>query len=457
MATEGPGLVRGLGALEGALITMGGILGTGIFLTTSDIAQALPHGGLILLTWLLGGALTLAGALTYAELGVLFPKAGGQYEYLKEAYGPLWGFLFGWASFFVFLSGGIAALAVGFGEYLGAFLPFFSTAHVLVAFPLGKTSFAVSGGQVAGVAAIALLTALHYVGLKVGAGVQSLVTGASVAALLGMIVVGLLVPPRAAPGLLAPLPTKGILPGLGLGMIAVLWTYDGWYDLTFCAGEMKDPGKTLPRGLILGTLAIAGLYALVNQVYLRALPVQAIAGSPRIGEAAATALFGPGGGRLVAAAVLVSTFGCLSATILTCSRIYLPMAQDGLFFRSLARVHPTFRTPGASLVAQGTWAAVLTLSGTYSQLYTYVVFVGFLLHAATGCSVFVFRFRDPGAARPYRTWGYPAVPILFVLATLLIVGSTILSRPVESLGGIVLLLLGLPAYRIWSRRAGGGR
>jgi APA family basic amino acid/polyamine antiporter len=451
--TEKRGLVRGLGAFDGALITIGSILGTGIFLTTADIAQALPHGGLILLVWLLGGALTLAGALTYAELGVLFPRAGGQYEYLKEAYGPLWGFLFGWASFLVFTSGGIAALAVGFGEYLGAFFPVFSTHHVLVAIPLGRRAFEVSGGQVAGVIAILGLTAVNYCGLKAGAGVQSAVTLVNVAALLGLGLVGLLSTPRASPGLFSPLPGSRVLSGLGVGMIAVLWTYDGWYNLTFSAGEMRDPGRTLPRGLIGGTLAITALYALVNLVYLRALPVSEIGSAPRIGEAAAGALFGPLGARLVSAAVLLSTFGCLSSTILCCSRIFLPMARDGLFFRSLARIHPLYRTPGASLVAQGVWASILALSGTYAQLYTYVVFVGFLLHAATGFAVFVFRRRLPDRPRPYRTWGYPVVPALFILTTLALVFSTLVERPVESLGGLVLLALGLPAYWGWRHKA----
>jgi APA family basic amino acid/polyamine antiporter len=446
-----PELVRGLGTFDAFLITVGSILGTGIYLTTSDIAKALPHAGLILMVWLLGGVLTLSGALTYAELGALFPRAGGQYQYLKEAYGPLAGFLFGWASFLVFTSGGIAALAVGFGKYLGVFLPYFSTDHVLLAVPLGRTSLQVSGGQVAGVLAIAFLTGVNYCGLRSGARVQNAVSLTNIAALLALVLTGLLLKPHASTALFSPLP-GGIVSSLTVGMIAVLWTYDGWYTLTFTAGEMRDPGRTLPRGLIYGTIAITALYCLVNLVYLRALSIPDIAASPRVGEAAAQVLFGPSGGRLVSAAVLVSTFGCLSATILTCSRIFLPMARDGLFFRSLAEIHPRFQVPGASLLAQGAWASVLTLSGTYSQLYTYVVFVGLLLHAATGVALFVFRRRLPEEHRPYRAWGYPVVPALFVLTTLALAWSTLRESPVEARGGLVLLALGLPAYWAWRRK-----
>jgi APA family basic amino acid/polyamine antiporter len=439
-------LVRGLTAWDGALITVGSVLGTGIFITTGDIARALPHAGLILLLWVLGGALTLAGALSYAELGAMFPRAGGQYHFLKEAYGPLWGFLFGWASFLVIMSGGIATLAVGFGEYLGVFLPFFSTRHLLFSLPLGPITWAVSGGQLAGALAIALLSAVNYLGLREGAGLQNAVTVVKISSLLGLAGLGLLAQAPARPELLAPLPAAGIASLLGVGMIAVLWTYDGWYNLTFSAGEMRDPQRSLPRGLILGTLLVTLLYVLVNLVYLRALPVAEMGGTGRIGEAAAAALFGPAGARVISAAVLVSTFGCISSTILCCSRIYLPMAEDGVFFGSVARVHPRYRTPTASIVAQGAWAVLLALSGTYEQLYTYVVFAAVIFHAMTGAAVFVLRRSRPQAERPYRTWGYPLVPAAFILSSLLLVVNTLVERPRESLLGLGLVALGLPAY-----------
>lgn len=445
-----PELVRGLGAWDGALVTVGSVIGTGVFLTTADVARAVPHAGLVLLVWLAGGLLTLAGALTYAELGAMFPRAGGQYHYLKEAYGPLSAFLFGWACFLVIMTGGIATLAVGFGEYLGAFVPFFSTGHVLFRAPLGGLTWSVNGGQLGGALAIAFLTAVNCLGLREGAGVQNAVTVLKIGSIVALALFGFLVPAPVQPDLVAPLPGAGLLASLGVAMIAVLWSYDGWYGLTPLAGEMKDPARSVPRGLLLGNALVVGLYVLANLVYLRALPVEAMPGTGRIGEAAAAALFGPWGARLVTAAVLVSTFGCISATILYAARIYLPMAQDGVFFPALARVHPRFLTPVACLLAQGAWSMVQTFSGTYQQLYTYVIFSMFLFHAATGAAVFVLRRTRPDHPRPYRTWGYPAVPAAFILTALAFVVNTFLEKRAESVIGLVLVGLGLPVY--FSRR-----
>ncbi len=446
---EEPSLVRRLTAWDGALITIGAVVGTGIFLTTSDMARALPHPGLILLAWVLGGFLTVAGALTYAEMGAMYPEAGGMYHFLREAYGPLVGFLYGWASFLVIMSGGIAALAVGFGEYLGSFFPFFSTGHVLVAAPVLGWRWTLSGGQVAGVLAIAVLTVINYVGLKEGVWAQNALTLLKIGALVAFIAFGLRGNGAPMAGHAMP---SGVLAGFGVAMIATLWTYDGWYGLTFSAGEMKDPGRNLPVGIVVGSAAVLLLYALVNVVYFRTLSLEEIRQAPRVAEAAATVLFGPMGARLLSAAVVVSTFGCLSSTILYSSRIYQPMAKDGVFFPSLARIHPRFRTPGRSLWAQSAWAMALTASGTYEQLYTYVVFTAVVFHVATGAAVFVLRRTRPGVPRPYRTWGYPVVPALFIGASLLLVWNTLVERPVQSGLGLVLVALGLPAYVYWRRR-----
>lgn len=454
--TDGRGsasLVRGLSARDGALLTVGSVIGTGIFITTADIARVLPHAGLILLVWAVGGALTLAGALTYAELGVLYPRAGGMYHFLKEAYGTLWGFLYGWTCFLVIMSGGIAALAVAFGEYLGSFVPFFSMRNVLVAVPVGGWTWSLSGGQVAAVLAILVLTAINHAGLREGVATQNLLTWLRIGSVVGFAALGFLAPARTDVALAAPVPAPGLLAAFGVAMIAALWTYDGWYGLTFSAGEMKDPRRGLPLGLIGGTLLVLALYMLMNLVYLRALSLPEMAATPRIGETAAAALFGPVGARVVSAAVLVSTFGCLSATILYSSRIYLPMAQDGVFFRGLAAVHPVHRTPHRSLWAQSAWAVLLTVSGTYEQLYTYVIFAAVLFHVLTGASVFVLRRTRPELPRPYRTWGYPVVPALFLLGSVLLVGNTLVERPVESLWGLGLVAAGVPAYVLWRRTA----
>jgi APA family basic amino acid/polyamine antiporter len=447
-----PQLVRGLSAWDGTLLTIGATVGTGIFITTGDIAKSVPHAGLILLVWLAGGLLTLAGALTYAELGVLYPRAGGIYHFLAQAYGPLPGFLYGWACFLVIMSGGIAAIAVGFGEYLGSFLPFFSTQHVIVSLALGSRVWTLSGGQLAAAAAILLLTAINVVGLREGAWVQNLLTIVKVGAIVGFGALGLLVRPKVTAVLTAPLPATGLLSAFGVGMIAALWTYDGWYGLALSGGEVRAPERNLPRGLVWGTVAVMAIYLLLNLVYLRALPLAAMAATPRIGETAAAALFGSHGARLVSAMVLVSAFGCLAATILYAARIYLPMAQDGLFFRALADVHPHFRTPGRSLLAQGVWSALLALSGSYSQLYTYAIFAATLFHVATGAAVFVLRRTRPDLPRPYRVWGYPIVPALFIFASGLLVVNTLVAQPFESLWGVGLVALGLPAYAYWRRQ-----
>ena len=450
-------LVRGLSTWDGALLTVGSIVGTGIFLTTSDMAKVLPHPGLILLVWLAGGLLTLAGALTYGELGAMFPRAGGLYHYVREAYGPLWGFLYGWTAFLVIMSGGIAALGVAFGEYLGSFLPWFSTQHLLLKVPLGSWTWTLSGGQVAAALAILVLTAVNHLGLKEGAWTQNALTVLKIGSIVAFAALGLYVPAKVAPDLYGPVGTVpgGLLAAFGVAMIAALWTYDGWYGLTCSAGEMRDPGKSLPRGLILGTGLVVVLYLLLNLVYARALTPEAMAGTPRIAETAAAVLFGPGAARLISLAVLVSTFGCLSSTILYSSRIYLPMAEDGLFFRSLAKVDPRHRTPVASLWAQSAWALLLTVSGSYSQLYTYVVFASVVFHAMIAFAVFVFRRRRPDHPRPYRTWGYPVVPALFILACLLLIGNTLKESPAESFAGLGLVALGLPAYWMFRRRNAG--
>jgi APA family basic amino acid/polyamine antiporter len=454
---SGPSLARVLGVRDTTLLTVGAVLGTGVFLTTSDMARVYPDPIGILSLWILGGLLTLAGALTYGELGAMYPQAGGQYHYLKEGYGPLWAFLFGWCSFFVSMTGGIAVIAVGFGEYLGAFVPFFSTSREIFALPLPFGTWRVNGGQIGGAIAIVFLTAINCFGVRAGAGLGNVVSAVKILALLALAAAGLFAAaPESIPvGL--PGPPAGGIAAIGVAMIAVLWTYDGWYGATFVAGELKKPEKSLPLGLAFGTAIVTVLYVLVNMAYIRALPVEKIAASPRIAEAAAVVLFGPAGGRVVSAMALVSIFGCLAVTILYCARIYLPMAQDGLFFSRLAKIHPKYRTPNASLIAQGALGILLTCSGTYQQLYTYVIFAIFLFHAATGTALFVLRAKRPDLPRPFKVPGYPWVPMLFVGTSIFFVLNTLFEAPRESLVGLGLLALGLPAYAFWRGRSRAAR
>jgi APA family basic amino acid/polyamine antiporter len=447
-----PGLERRLGARDGALITIGAVVGTGIFLTGGDVARAVPHPALILLVWAVGGLVTLAGALTYAELGVLIPRAGGLYDYLRAAYGPLWGFFYGWACLLVIMSGGIAAIAVGFGEYFGSFVPFFSSGHRLFEVAMGGLHWAPTGAQLAAVLAIALLTGINHFGVREGAATQNLLTALKVGAIVGFVAFGALAPFRGEAVHAAPAPVH-VLAGFGVGMIAALWTYDGWYGLAFSAGEMRDPGRTLPIGLIAGTLIVTLLYVAMNAVYLRALPIDSMARGTRTAEDAARALFGGGGARLLSLLVVVASFGCLASTILYSSRIYQPMAADGVFFRYVAAIHPRHHTPVRSLGLQSAWAIVLALSGSYTQLFTWVTFAVVLFHVAVGAALFVLRAKWPEAPRPYRAWGYPLVPALFILSMALLMLSTLIARPAESLLGLAAIAAGWPAYAWWRWRA----
>ncbi len=444
-----PSLVRGLGALDGALLTIGAVVGTGIFLTPGAGATAVGHPWLVLAVWIAGGVLVAAGALAYAEMGAMFPRAGGIYHFLREAWGLPSAFLYGWTCLLVIMSGGIAAIAVGFGEYLGAFVPAFSSERIV--FGLGGVT--VRGPQLAAVIGIVVLTLANHVGLRSGAGIQNAFTWLKLGAIAVLIGLGLLLPGAAAGAATAPLPafTLPLASAFGVALIAALWTYDGWYALTFSAGEVRDPERNVPRGLFAGIAAVIGLYVLLNVVYLRALGPETLAGTTRAAEAAAGALAGPFAARFVAAAVAVSAFGCLAATILYSSRVYQPMAADGAFFAGVATIHPRWHTPVAALWLQSGWAVALALSGSYTQLFTYVTFGGVLFHVAAGLAVFRLRATRPDAPRPYRAWGHPWVPALFVLGMVALTLNTFLASPHESLWGLVAIGAGLPAYVAFRR------
>jgi len=444
---DAPSLHRALGALDGASLTIGAVVGTGIFLTAGDVARSLPHPALVLAVWLAGGLLVLAGALGYAEMGAMYPRAGGLYHFLKEAWGPLPAFLYGWTCLMVIMTGGIAAIAVGFGDYFGALVPAFSSAHPVLA--LGGLH--VNGAQVAALLAIVVLTATNHFGVREGASVQNLFTLAKLGAIAALVLGGCLAPARAVVDWHAPLPASPLALAVpfGVALIATLWTYDGWYALTFSAGEVRDPKRDLPRGLILGVATVIVAYAALNLVYLKALGVTELSRTSRVAEAATRALFGDGAARTMTAAVAVSAFGCLAATILYSSRIYQPMAADGVFFRGVASIHPRWRTPVAALWLQSAWAMVLTLTGSYTQLFTYVTFGGVLFHVGAGLALFRLRATRPDEPRPYRAWGWPLVPAVFVLGMALLTVNTLQSAPRESLLGLLAIAAGLPAYAAW--------
>jgi APA family basic amino acid/polyamine antiporter len=446
---------REMGLFDAASLVMGGVIGTGIFMTTGFIVGFVPSPWLIMLAWLLGGLITVTGALSFGELAAMYPQAGGQFIYLREAYGDWSGFLFGWAFFWVIGSGGIAALAVGLAEFLGYFFPGISNQTIIYRTEVAGLPYSLSAGQLVAVAAILFLSAINYFGLRGGLLVQNLSVVLRVASIAALVILGWAIGRKSGMENWGHFFRTGgafDVKSFGLALMAVLWTYDGWYSVNCTAGEVRKPEKTIPLSLLLGTGGVVVVYILMNSVYLAALPLDKMSGVARIGELAATSLFGPRAAGFVAAAITISTFGCLAATILYGPRVYYAMADCGLFFRSMSAVHPRFRVPGRAIVWQGVWSALLCLSGTYQTLYEYVVFALVLFFAATGAAVLVLRAKRPEQPRPYRTWGYPVVPLVFVLINLAVFGNTFFSQPRESFLGVLIILAGVPAFIYWKRK-----
>ena len=444
--------------LDSTFLVIGAIVGSGIFMTTGFIAEYLPSPLMILIVWLLGGFFAMSGALAFAELGTMYPRAGGQYIYLREAYGPWAGFLFGWGFFWVIECGGVAALAVGFAEYFGYFVPALSTKTYLLKLHLLGFDYSLSAGQLIAAASILFLSAINYIGIKSGIVVQNIFTFLRIAAVAVFIVLGLTIGSKA--GVVS---FEGLMTGdmsfsiklFGLALIAVLWTYDGWYSINCAAGEIKNPGKNIPRSLILGTVSVTLIYFLMNIVYVSALPIERMKGVARIGELASTQLFGSTATFFISATIMISIFGCLSASILYGPRVFLAMAQDRCFFKSMRYIHPRYRVPTKAIVWQGIWSSLLCLSGTYQDLFEYVVFALVIFWAATGLAVIILRSKQPETPRPYKAWGYPVLPILFVLINLGVFLNTIWAQPRKSLIGLIILVAGIPAFLYWQSKESG--
>ncbi len=454
-----PQLLRRLGPLDTVFLVIGSVVGSGIFMTTGFIAESLPSPGLILLVWLVGGLVTLCGALTFAELGAMFPTAGGQYIYIREAYGSCAGFLYGWLFFWFIMGGGIAALAVGFAEYLGYFFPFLSTQTYLVQWDRWGLTYSLSTGQLVAVVSIAILSAVNYFGVKSGILVQNIFTFLRLFSVAALIIFGLFLGEKAGIHRFDQLFSgqSGFdgeaLRLFGVALIAVFWTYDGWYSANCTAEEIRNPQRNIPLGLLLGTLSVTVIYCLMNLLYVMALPIDQMKGVFRIGELVSNQLFGPSVTFFISAGIMLSVFGCLSATILFGPRVFFAMAEDRCFFRTMTYIHPRYRVPSVAIAGQGLWSAILCLSGTYQELYEFVVFALVIFFAATGFAVIILRHRQPDTARPYKAWGYPLLPLLFVLVNLAIFVNTVLANPLRSLIGLLILLGGLPAFAYWKKRA----
>jgi APA family basic amino acid/polyamine antiporter len=434
-------LARSLGLRELVLIVVGTVIGSGIFIVPGAVLRQTGFDvGPALSVWLVGGLLSLLGALAYGELGAMVPEAGGLYVYLRDTFGRLPAFLYGWTLFFAISSGSLATLAVAAGNYLDQIVPLSAATRKVVS-----------------VAMVLAVGAINVRGTRHGAVVQNWATGIKVGAIAVMAAVligrgtGTQDPdwswwPRAVDG--------SLLSGLGLAMIGVLWAYEGWQYVTFSAGEALDPQRTFPRGIVLGTAALMAVYLLANVAYVAALGPRAAGASDAVAADAVRAVVGPGAGKAIAAAIVISMFGAANGLSLTAPRVYFAMARDRLFFRRLASVHPRFGTPAVAVGTSAVWAAVLALSGTFEQLLTYVVFAGWIFYALGALSLLVYRRREPDRPRPFRVPGYPVTPLVFVAAAGAIVVNTLVARPVQGMLGLGIVLLGVPAYYLWARKDG---
>lgn len=460
------GYRREVGLFAATLLIAGCMIGSGIFVVPSEIVQTGRSAGFLLGTWAFTGVLTLAGVLAFGELAAMFPEAGGPYVYLKEAYGRRIAFLFGWTTFVIVECGSIAAVASAFGYVLGTFLPWFSDARWLLPplriaemhagpFTLGPWALGLTSARAAGLGLTLLLTWVNFQGIRLGARVQSAITLAKVGALAGLILLGLSVAPERAPD---PGPWTGGGPGLPLlgaflvAQVGSLFATNGWNYLPYIGGEVRDPGRTLPRSLALGVLLVVGLYLLANVAYLKVLGPAGIATAPagRVATETLQVLLGPRAGMIMAVAVLVSMAGYLNGAILSSPRIYQAMAADGLFFRGAARLNGR-GVPAVALAIQALWTGILALSGTYGQLLDFIIFAELLFFVLTVAAVFVLRRTRPGLPRPYRTWGYPLTPALYLLGCGAILAGLLVYRPSYTWPGLVLVLAGLPFYA-WMER-----
>jgi len=490
------GLVKGLGLLDATMIVVGSMIGSGIFIVSADIARQTGSAGGLLMAWVITGVLTVAAALSYGELAAMMPNAGGQYIYLRESYSPLWGFLYGWTLFLVIQTGTIAAVCVGFARFLGVLVPAISpTAWIIKPIILSsKYALSLSWQQLIAILLIVFLTAANTRGLRLGKLIQNIFTSAKTLALLGLILLGIFVgrnaevvaanfrdlwTPHGAqtiepgagalrslfPAVSAATGAFGLLIAFCVAQVGSLFSADAWNNITFTAGEVKNPRRDVPLSLALGTGLVILLYILANVAYLVTLPLVQIQQAPddRVATAALNAILGGGGATIMAVAIMISTFGCANGLILAGARVYYAMARDGVFFKATAKLNEK-RVPAMGLVLQGVWTAVLVLPRTriidpgtgverygnlYSDLLDYVVFAVLIFYVLTIAGLFVLRRKRPDAERPYRAFGYPVVPILYIVAATVIMLALILYKTQTTWPGLVIVLVGVPVYLLW--------
>lgn len=487
-------LVKGLGLTSATMLVMGSMIGSGIFIVSAEIAREVNSPALLIGAWLVTGFMTIVGALSYGELAAMMPRAGGQYVYLREALGPLWGFLYGWTLFLVIQTGTIAAVGVAFGKFLGVFFPSVSSTNWILHFwkvppihvgpmILGNMDVGLNTQNLVAIIVVVFLSVINIFGIKTGAIIQNVFTAAKVSALLGLVLLGLFFG-RTAQALAANFHGNfwrnaglGSLHDIGGGVlvstltvlavaqVGSLFSADAWNNVTFTAGEVKNPSRNLPLSLALGSAVVIALYIGCNIVYVTTLPLDGIAHGvnilergikyateDRVATAVMTQILGAAGGLLMAVAIMLSGFGCDNGLILAGARVYYAMAKDGLFFRSVARLNPTYKTPAVSLMVQMIWTCVLCVSGSYGQLLDYIIFAVLVFYILTIFGLFVLRRTHPDAERPYRAIGYPILPAIYIVMALFIDVVLLRYKPQYTWPGLIIVLLGIPVYYLWRPR-----
>lgn len=476
--------VRGLGLLDSTMLVAGSMIGSGIFIVSSIIGRQVGAPGWLLVVWIVTGLLTLMAALSYGELAAMMPKAGGQYVYLRDAFSPLWGFLYGWTLLLVIQTGTIAAVAVGFARYTGVLIPWFSESYYLInPIRFGGYAVSLSTAQLLGLVMIALLTFMNTRGLNLGKWVQNIFTTAKTGALIALIVLGIVVGIKSGAGAenfkdfwslrgglqevgagLTAATAFGLFVGICVAQTQSLFSADAWNNITFTAGEVVNPRRNVPLSLALGTFLVIGLYLLANVAYLATLPFAAIQNAPsdRVAVATANVIFPGLGVTIMAVAIMISTFGCNNGLILAGARAYYAMAQDGLFFRRVSELNKN-HVPAWGLIIQGIWAGVLVLprtvkpDGTYGNLYSnlldWVISAALIFYILTIAGIFMLRRKQPDAERPYRAWGYPIVPLLYILGASVILIVLFVYQPATTWPGLVIILTGVPIYFLWRKSA----
>ncbi|HEU0014362.1 MAG TPA: amino acid permease [Longimicrobium sp.] len=473
-AAADAGLKQGLSLLDAVMLVSGSMIGSGIFIVSADIARQMGSAGGLLLVWVATGLMTLAAALSYGEMAAAMPRAGGQYVFLREGLGRLFGFLYGWTLFLVIQTGTIAAVAVAFARFLGVFIPEVNDRIFLpmgkLPMPGGSVELGLSPQRVVGIVIIVLLTWVNLRGLREAKWIQTSFTIAKTGALAALILLGITIgrnadaiaanfgslwagdPAQTVPTSFLGITLPIMVTAFGMAMVGSLFSADAWNNVTFAAAEVRRPERNLPLALALGTGLVTVLYVLANVAYLSVLSLAEIKGAPqdRVGTLALQHMFGDVGQYLMAGAILVSTFGCINGLILAGARVYFAMARDGLFFEKAGMVSPR-NVPAWALVAQGVWTALLTLTGTYGQLLDYVIFAALIFYVLTMMALFRLRKLRPDLPRPYKAFGYPVVPALYLLSALGIALILLVAKPVYSFSGLFVVLLGIPVYVLWSR------